>query len=365
VLSAHRWSLPALRLGPLRRWLPAWKSLANLSDPEWLADEAAGQIGASDGRPFAGLVFFGTSHFPYAPPYPDYLWRAGDYRGPFLYHAPPQRGDGTLTPADEEQVRARYDGALRAVDRAIGRLLRQLGERELLAHTVVVITSDHGEELYEDDGIAGHGDVVGGPRSQAVPVLILGPGAPAGLRSSAQVRLYDLAPTLLELLVPGPRPRRFGDGVSLLSAPDEPRPICVETGLWFWPDLPRGLRGRRLSYPGIADLLELDGPTREMVVRRDRETLVETAKARGLVLGNRLRVEQLLPGGRTVTERELPEIAPAAPAGADLAALFEERCLAGDPRLERYLGSVVWRPEAAAPASANVAPLPHHPAEIQ
>ena len=204
---------------------------------------------------------------------------------------------------------------------------------------MVVVTADHGEELYEEDGIAGHGDTIGAERSQVAPILLVGLGAPKGRVRDYQVRLYDLGATLLGL-VEKKTGRTFGDGLDLLVE-GVTRPTCVETGLWFFPRLPLGLQGRRLEYPGIAELLDVDPGTRELVLRPDVVARVESAKARGLVLGARMWTEQLLPSGRRAGLQRLPGVTPAAES-ADLAALFEERCVAGDPALARFLDAVVW-----------------------
>ena len=342
VFSAHAWSLPLLRLPVFRALLPEWRNLASLSDPEWLVDRALAQLEAEPARPFVGLVFFSTPHFPYVAPYPDYLLRSDDYRGRYLYHAPPTGQDEPPSLRDIEQIRARYDGALRSADRATERLFAWLGARGLLDHTVVVITGDHGEELYEEPGVAGHGDVIGAERSQVVPILMLGPGVPTGRTSDAQVRLYDLAPTLLSLLGrPSSGNESFGDGISLFRE-GAARPICVETGIWFFPDRPEGLRGRRLQYPGIAELLEVEPTTRELVLRRARTAMVESAKRRGLILGARLWEEELTPTGPVATLRHLPSIV-AEHEEVDLRALFDERCVSSDPDLRRFFGAVVSR----------------------
>ena len=341
VLAAHGWALPFLRLAPLRELLDEWRNLASLSDPEWLVDRTLSHLSRGRLRPFLGAVFFGTPHFPYVAPYPDYLWQAGAYRGPYLYHAPPALGERELTADDVAQVRARYDGALRATDRAIGRLLETLARDGTLDHTIVVVTSDHGEELYEEPGIAGHGDTIGGERSQVVPILLVGPGMERGRVRDDQVRLHDLGATLLGL-VEKRDGRRFGDGLDL-RLEGVLRPACLETGIWFFPGLPRGLEGRRLRYPGIAELLELDPRTGGFVLRRERVASVESMKARGLVLGSRLWTEQLTPAGRQTELRRLAGIPPDGE-DVDIVALFEERCVGGDPALARHLDAVVWSP---------------------
>lgn len=340
ALTGHTWSLAFLRLRSIRSLFPYWRNVPSLADPEWVADSALRQIQRSGSRSFAGVVFFSTAHFPYAAPYPDYLRGSGDYRGRYLYQVPPVQPEEAPTAEDVEQIRFRYDAALTSIDRAMERIFRDLERSGLSGRTLVVVTGDHGEDLYEEPGIAGHGDTIRHLRSQAVPVFLLGPGVAGGVRSSAQVRHYDLAATVLSLLEPGRQSREFGHGASLLD-PDVARPICVESEIWYWPGRPLGLAGKRLDYPGISELLELEPKTREMVLRDDREREVETAKERGLVLGRRLYREQLTPGG---LEKEIVLLEGPDPAGedVDIAELFQQRCVGGDENLRRLYGAVVF-----------------------
>jgi hypothetical protein len=340
ALTGHTWSLAFLRLRTVRSLFPFWRNVPSLADPEWVADSALRQVTRSGSRPFAGVVFFSTAHFPYVAPYPDYLRGSGDYRGRYLYHVPPVQPEQAPTAEDVEQIRSRYDGALTSIDRAMDRILRDLERRGLSDRTLVVVTGDHGEELYEEPGIAGHGDTIRYLRSQAVPILLVGPGVSGGVRSSAQVRHYDLGATVLSLLESGGASRKLGHGASLLDT-EISRPICVESEIWYWPGRPLGLLGKRLDYPGISELLELEPTTREMVLRNDREMEVESAKERGLVLGRRLYREQLTPGG---LEKEVVLLEGPDPAGeeVDLAKLFQERCVDGDENLGRLHGAVVF-----------------------
>lgn len=339
ALASHTWSLPFLRLRFVRDFFPYWRNVPSLADPEWVADAALRQIRESGSRPFAGVVFFSTAHFPYVAPYPDYLRGSDGYRGRYLYHVPPVQPQRSPSAEDVEQIRHRYDAALASIDRAMDRIFHEIDRRGLAERTLVVVTGDHGEELYEEPGIAGHGDTIRHLRSQAVPALLVGPGIAKGVRSRAQVRHYDLAATVLSILEPAGG-TRFGHGVSLLER-DEPRPICVETGIWFWPGRPLGLAGRRLDYPGISELLDLEPSTREMVLREGAEREVESAKERGIVLGRRLYREQLTPSG---LEKELVSLDGPDPRGEDedLAKLFEERCVSGDESLRRLFGAVVF-----------------------
>lgn len=95
-------------------------------------------------------------------------------------------GDGTvshlLTDASrvslvhEPKYDAMYDSALRYVDECIGRLVAELRSRGCWDETVLVVTGDHGEVLFDRDGIYGH------PRHHLydellhVPLLVRTPG---------------------------------------------------------------------------------------------------------------------------------------------------------------------------------------------
>ena len=57
------------------------------------------------------------------------------------------------------RARDLYDGEIRTVDDALRAVVGRLTERGLMAHTVLVVTADHGEEL-EDHGRMSHGQTV-------------------------------------------------------------------------------------------------------------------------------------------------------------------------------------------------------------
>jgi len=98
--------------------------------------------------------------------------------------------------------RGRYAAGVHAADRHLGHLLRRLREEERWQNTLVVLTADHGEELFDhggwDHGFSLH-------RHQLhVPLLIRFPGAErGGTRVSDVVRLVDILPTLAEIAEAG------------------------------------------------------------------------------------------------------------------------------------------------------------------
>ncbi len=127
--------------------------------------------------------------------------------------------------------RARYASGVRALDRRLERLIRDLRDRGLLDRSIVVLTSDHGEELFE------HGDWSHGrtlfDHQLHVPLSIRLPGARgAGTRVGSIVELIDLMPTLLALTGAEPAPGQQGRNVSPGAEPDEQRASFATATQW-------------------------------------------------------------------------------------------------------------------------------------
>jgi arylsulfatase A-like enzyme len=91
-----------------------------------------------------------------------------------------------------------YEAEIRTFDDLFGRFLAWLDAQGLAEDTLIVVTSDHGEEFQE------HGSVLHG-RTQyqellSVPLIVAGPGVPAGVVVDQPAHGVDLAPTLLAAL---------------------------------------------------------------------------------------------------------------------------------------------------------------------
>jgi arylsulfatase A-like enzyme len=93
--------------------------------------------------------------------------------------------------------RAWYDASIRAMDAELARVFERLRELGLAENTLVVFTSDHGEEFLEH-GASFHGRSVYGEVTR-VPLLFWGAGVPAGRVVEPTVQSIDLMPTLLAL----------------------------------------------------------------------------------------------------------------------------------------------------------------------
>lgn len=163
----------------------------------WLAEHA-------DAGPWFLYVHFLDPHDPYENP------DMPDARSPFLpeYDGPVDgdwphalySGRRDLAQADDpeaavRQLTALYDGEIRYADRLIGELVEALPP-EVTSETLMVFTSDHGEELH-DHGWWKHGHTVYQEQLH-VPLVVRWDGRlPAGRRVAAPVELVDLVPTLL------------------------------------------------------------------------------------------------------------------------------------------------------------------------
>ncbi len=103
-----------------------------------------------------------------------------------------------LTPARLAELHGLYEAGVRGLDRTLGELFDELRDRGLYDPSLIVVTSDHGEEFRE------HGRLLHSQtyeESVRVPLLIKLPGsARAGERIGGLADLADLPPTLLAAL---------------------------------------------------------------------------------------------------------------------------------------------------------------------
>jgi arylsulfatase A-like enzyme len=172
-----------------------------------------------DGDVFVFFHVYGT-HVPYHPRSSYNIFVDPDYEGPadgeIATIANLNKNIASIDKNDVEHVIALYDGTIRQTDEAIGRLLDYLKDSGLDQRTLVIVTSDHGEELLEHSKIAVHSHTLFDELLR-VPLIFRGPGIPA--RDSAleeQVQSIDITPTILELARIDPGRAKF-QGRSLLS----------------------------------------------------------------------------------------------------------------------------------------------------
>ncbi len=291
VLSRDALALALLEPLPDALRLSGFRYLPNAADAERLADEALDELDA-DPRPLLLVVFFSTTHVPFASRAPYYDRFAsptygGEHR--FSYNllslADLGKAESALAPRDVAQVVGLYDGALGSVDAAIGRILDGIDQRGGRDSTLVLFFADHGENLFEPGQTTLHGRWFrGGDEASRVPLLVRGPGIAAGHREGQPVSLVDLAPTLTEAL--HWRPLQKVEGRSLIAALAggtlPPAPVFAETGAWLdGPPDPDGI-----PTPPLVDLLTLDPrDDGQLIVKPELEDVLVTAKYRAVWSG--------------------------------------------------------------------------------
>lgn len=133
-------------------------------------------------------------------------------------------GSVEFAAGDRERLLDLYDHDLELLDTSIGEILDVLSTRDLLEKTIIVLVGDHGEELL-DHGWVGHASTAIHaklvPEILHVPMVLAGPGIPAGVVSSELAQHVDLLPTLCRVSQL-PEPARL-DGKALRLYEDRVR----------------------------------------------------------------------------------------------------------------------------------------------
>jgi arylsulfatase A-like enzyme len=293
-LEIHDHLLPYLANPWGRELFPVLQEFASLGNPAFVERDVKKWLHRFRSRDrFMMAVFFSATHFPYSPPWPYYeMYAEPGYQGLSKYSKFNRINvKEEITDDDVRQVRAVWDGAIRATDDAIGGIMKALKSDGLAENTIVVFLADHGENLYEYEYGMGHGDHLRGHYTLLIPLIIHDPRERFPVRQVAErVREIDLMPTLLDLLgLPVPsglpavslRPLMEGkeSGLDL--------PVYAETGLWFVHEGPGFFQQERIRYPDVTQICWFeDYYNHEIVLRDEWKGLTELAKHRTLIQGN-------------------------------------------------------------------------------
>ncbi len=292
ILGEHTFLFPFLTNKTGLSLFPVLKDSASFCPPSFVKDGIINAIEKSGGRPFFITTFFSSTHFPYASPYPYYkLYTKRDYDGPYKYHkhrmiSLDKNEEVRISDEDIEQIRSLYDGGLKALDDEIGKIINYLEDNDLLDNTIILVLSDHGENLYEGDLGMGHGEHFRGLYSYKIPFVIRFPELGLQRREIYDVvRHVDVAPTILSVLKK-PVPE-FMEGVSLLplTRGEKTKKLFAfgETGIWFDNNMRDDLffQKLRIIYPDFATLAEVDFQLDKQAVLNDNyRDIVNFAKHR-------------------------------------------------------------------------------------
>ncbi|HEX6307152.1 MAG TPA: sulfatase [Longimicrobiales bacterium] len=208
---------------------------------DWLSER-------DEARPFFAFLNYYDAHAPYMPPEPFRSRFAGDAARGGISPLHRWNSDPFGDPPPDSiiaQEKIAYESAIAYLDDRIGALLSDLDRRGILSGTIVIVTSDHGEEFGEH-GILDHGNSLYMPGLR-VPLLVYQPSSPRpGVRIAAPASLTGLARMIVRLAgledgAPFPD-RRLADLLDGLPADATPAlsEVTYATGLPDWFPVSRG-----------------------------------------------------------------------------------------------------------------------------
>ena len=280
------------------RLFPQIESFAQFVTPEVVTARVEARLAkaAKAQQPFFWHVFFSCNHLPYRShePYcslfsdPAYQGRnknGVDFDIDSFIGGTDLESKWKALPAPEvAQIRSLYDGCTRQFDDCVGRVLEALKRNGLEDNTIVIVTADHGDDLYEPGVTLGHGLTFnGGGQANHVPMIMHFPGlAPRVIPET--VRMLDIMPTLADWVgVEKPAAWEGQSFAGWLKGNETPvvRPFYGETGVPFIQFKVTGIE--RPHLPPMDELTGIDPAYNYQFVLKEqyRERLVQ-AKQRCL-----------------------------------------------------------------------------------
>lgn len=218
-------------VGLLRRGFQEFREIDRAREPDASVEAFARFVNAGGDAPLFAFVNLNGPHQPYDSARqfharflsdPAYAARAlGGSALDFL------EGKLALDPKTRTHMVEHYDAELRHVDHVVEQLVRLLEERGSLDRTILIVLSDHGENL-GDHQLLGHQFGLY-ETTVRIPLLVHYPPAfPPGSIDEHPVQITDVLPTILELVgLDDPEP--VTEGRSLLPGHTDERRAIVTT----------------------------------------------------------------------------------------------------------------------------------------
>lgn len=209
---------------------------------------------------FFWLHYFDPHAF-YTPPEP---YRPPGDPPPGMTHgfyliAEGRKGELQHNDAERNWIRALYDGEVRFVDDSIGRLFARLEAMRLLDDTLIVVTSDHGEEFWDHERME-HGHTLYDELLH-VPLIVKLPGESSGRRIPTGVSTGSLLPTVLDLcgIPDDPARRSYPSLASAILGEVDPLERPLEAGSVLYGEAREAIRFGRHKY-----IVALESGTEEL-----------------------------------------------------------------------------------------------------
>jgi arylsulfatase A-like enzyme len=191
--------------------------------------EFLGWLEATPNAPFFAFLNYFDVHDPYQPPAPyDRRFTDTPSRGDRLnhnIHTDLSSVGKTLSPEQIEIEVAGYDGALAYLDSQLGALFDRLRTLGVLDSTVVIVTSDHGEQ-FGNHGLWGHGNSLYQDILHVPLIVRFPPSVPSGVRIPCAASLQAIPSTVLDIAGYKARSPFTGESLALRWAEQHGDAVC-------------------------------------------------------------------------------------------------------------------------------------------
>lgn len=275
-------------------------------------------------EPFFLFLHSYDIHAPYVSPAPfNEMFHDEPYEGNLVPTAEAidvlWRESVDISPADLQHLVDSYDEGIRYADAQIGTFFRELAERGRLDDTLVILTSDHGEEFGEHGSVS-HWRLYFQPNLR-IPLIVRFPGQTDGpMRIGEPTQLLDILPTVLEAVGAAPLPT--AQGHSLVAAMQarkagrtrlSPEEALDRAVLGWWPEPKRHPR-RSIVLDEYQLIFDIENPGKEELYDLEQDPMTQAnlaaqkpaEVARLLALARRgLQDNQPLPGTGAPTRLRL------------------------------------------------------------
>lgn len=170
----------------------------------WLAERFSDYISNYDEKPFFVFLGFPDPHAPISPCEEiakDFesseVLEPVDPEGKCRPYKNKLKTADSLSTEQRKDIRRYTDAMINGIDRAVGKIISALKEREILDDTIIVYTSDHGDFLC-DYALRAKQNVCSDVLVH-VPFIIRAPGSVLSGRSDIPMSNTDVMPTVMSL----------------------------------------------------------------------------------------------------------------------------------------------------------------------
>jgi arylsulfatase A-like enzyme len=189
----------------------SWTDWSSKSTADMLQELAGWLSEVPESQPFFCFILTRDAHLPYSPEHRFYQqFNRSSTTIPMARMRPHamrfyrnierlSKSQGHFSERQQTHWIDLYDAVLRELDTDLSRIPEILQGVGRQSNTLIVVTGDHGERMFDAHGAIGH---AGGFLSEPivdVPLIMYGAGMPAGSRIANIVRSIDIFPTVAAL----------------------------------------------------------------------------------------------------------------------------------------------------------------------